>query len=81
MKLLFEFPRFHTNNAGMVQALCDDGHEVTFSVVRESPVEIIQNKTILQKQCRISKIACHLFRQILRLCHFTFLIFIHTLFF
>ena len=36
MKLLFEFPRFHTNNAGMVKALCDDGHEVTFSVVRES---------------------------------------------
>ena len=64
MKLLFEFPRFHTNNAGMVNALIDDGHEVVFSVVRQSDIEDHSRiKPVRQMQSLASKVLCHLFQQ------------------
>ena len=64
MKLLFEFPRFHTNNVGMVNALIDDGHEVVFSVVRQSDIEDHSRiKPVHHKQSLASKVLCHLFHQ------------------
>jgi glycosyltransferase involved in cell wall biosynthesis len=39
MKILFNFPRFHTNNSGMVRVLHENSFLIQFHVVRESLVE------------------------------------------
>jgi len=64
MKFLFEFPRYHTNNVGMVDALVADGHQVVFSVTRQSPIENHSGITpVLQKQSIVSKFLSSCLRQ------------------
>ena len=79
MKLLFEFPRFHTNNVGMVNALIDDGHEVVFSVVRQSDIEDHSRiKPVHHKQSLASKVYVIYSIKMMLYCHFTFRISVHT---
>lgn len=64
MKFLFEFPRYHTNNVGMVDALLEDGHHVVFSVTRQSIIENHVGITpVFQKQSLVSKFLSSCVRQ------------------